>query len=62
MCGFDSLATALLRGHGLVRASCLHCGQRMEVRIEGAKVASASPPSTVFWLGEAPKASEFAIM
>ncbi len=55
MCGYDSLSTALLRGEGIVRASCFHCKEKMEIEIKGGKIASASSPSIVFWFGDGPK-------
>ena len=30
MCGYDALMNALLRGAGVVQASCVHCGEAME--------------------------------
>lgn len=54
MCAFDALFTALAQGSGGVHASCPHCGEGMEVEIEGGQLASASP-SIVFWLGDGPQ-------
>lgn len=55
MCGYDALATALLRGGGTVRASCFHCGERMEATLRDGALVDASPSSIVFWLGDGPK-------
>jgi hypothetical protein len=55
MCGYDALTTILLRGQGSVRASCLHCGEKMEVMIEKSKIVSASSPTIVYWFGDGPK-------
>ena len=55
MCGYDALMTAVLRGQGLVPASCFHCGAKMEVHIEDGRAVDASPATTVFWLGDGPK-------
>lgn len=55
MCGYDSLATALLRGEGLVRATCFHCGEKMEIEIKDGELVRASHPSIRFWFGDGPK-------
>ena len=55
MCGYDALTTLILRGRGVFNASCLHCGEKMKIDIEEGKVASASSPSIVYWLGDGPK-------
>lgn len=55
MCGFDSMVTALLIGDGTVRASCKHCGERMDMTISGSQLAGAHSPSILWWLGDGPK-------
>ncbi len=55
MCGYDALATALLRGEGLVKATCFHCGEKMEIQIKNGELVRASHPSILFWLGDGPK-------
>ena len=55
MCGYDSLMTAVLRGRGIVRAACFHCGEPVEVHIEGDRVTRVEPATAVFWLGDGPK-------
>jgi hypothetical protein len=55
MCGYDALTTLLLRGQGVFNASCLHCGAKMEVKIDNGKVFSASSPTIVYWFGDGPK-------
>lgn len=55
MCGFDSMVTALLIGEGTVRASCRHCGERMEMTISDTRLAGASSTSILWWFGEGPK-------
>lgn len=55
MCGYDMLATSLLRGEGGIRASCFHCGKRMEIIVKNKKVTKFSSPSIVYWLGDGPK-------
>jgi len=55
MCAYDALMTSVLQGKGNVHAGCAHCGEKMEVRIEGVKVSKSSPPSIVFWLGAGPQ-------
>ena len=55
MCGYDAVATALLRGQGTVRATCFHCGEKMEIEIKDTTLAKASHPGIVFWLGDGPK-------
>lgn len=59
MCGYDSLGTALLRGEGLVKATCFHCGEKMEIEIEDSKLVRTSHPSIVFWIGDGPKGIPF---
>lgn len=55
MCGYDALGSALLRGVGLVKATCFHCGQKMEIEVMDSKVLKTSNPSILFWLGDGPK-------
>ncbi|MEE8239247.1 MAG: organomercurial lyase, partial [Nitrososphaerales archaeon] len=55
MCGYDALGSALLRGEGLVKATCFHCGEQMEIQIRERKVVETSNPSILFWLGDGPK-------
>ncbi|MCH7541716.1 hypothetical protein IH981_02995 [Patescibacteria group bacterium] len=55
MCGYDMLATSLLRGEGGIQASCFHCGRKMEIKIKNKKITSSSSPSIVYWLGDGPK-------
>lgn len=55
MCGFDSIVTALLMGEGTVRASCMHCGEGMEIRVKDSRLVDASSPSIVWWFGDGPK-------
>lgn len=55
MCGYDALGSALLRGEGLVKATCFHCGERMEIQIRDSKVVETSNPSILFWLGDGPR-------
>lgn len=55
MCAYDALHTAVIRGQGLIHAACPHCGERMEIRVEGSRVVNASPPSIVYWLGAPPE-------
>jgi hypothetical protein len=54
-CAYDALHTAVIRGTGLIKAACPHCGEIMEVRIEGIRVVSSSPQSIVYWLGAPPE-------
>ena len=54
-CAFDTLMTAVLRGAGTSHGACPHCGEEMEVTVEERRVASASAPSLVFWLGAGPE-------
>jgi hypothetical protein len=55
MCGYDALTTLLLQGQGTFHASCVHCGEKMEVRIEKGKIESSSSLTIVFWFGDGPK-------
>jgi hypothetical protein len=55
MCGYDALTTLLLRGQGSFRASCLHCGEKMDVKIENSKIVNASSSTIVYWFGDGPK-------
>ncbi|MHA1934922.1 MAG: organomercurial lyase [Candidatus Thorarchaeota archaeon] len=59
MCGYDALGTTLLRGEGLVKATCFHCGEKMEIQIEDGKLVHASHPSILFWIGDGPKGIPF---
>ncbi|MHA2069608.1 MAG: organomercurial lyase [Candidatus Thorarchaeota archaeon] len=59
MCGYDSLGAALLRGEGLVKATCFHCGEKMEIEIGDNELVRASHPSIVFWIGDGPKGIPF---
>ncbi|MFW9814240.1 MAG: hypothetical protein ACFFF9_17385, partial [Candidatus Thorarchaeota archaeon] len=54
MCGYDAIGTALLRGEGLVKVSCFHCGEKMEIQIKDGELAHASHPSVLFWIGDGP--------
>jgi hypothetical protein len=54
-CAYDALHTAVIRGQGLIKAACPHCGEKMEIRVEGSQVATVSPQSTVYWLGAPPE-------
>ncbi len=58
MCGYDALSTALLRGEGLVKATCFHCGEKMEIQIEGGELVRSSHSTILFWLGDGPKGIE----
>lgn len=55
MCAVDALMTSLLRGQGLIKAACPHCGEKMEIGIKEKKVVSSSPPSITFWWGTGPE-------
>lgn len=55
MCGYDALATALLRGSGTVLASCPHCGESIVAAIEKGRLEEASPPAILFWFGDGPR-------
>lgn len=55
MCGFDSMVTALLVGEGTVRASCRHCGERMEMAVSDSRLGGASSSSILWWFGDGPK-------
>lgn len=55
MCGFDSMVTALLMGEGTVRASCMHCGERMDMMISDSQLVEASSPSILWWFGDGPR-------
>jgi hypothetical protein len=55
MCGYDMLATSLIRGEGGIRATCFHCGKKMEINVKDKKITSSSSPSIVYWLGDGPK-------
>jgi hypothetical protein len=55
MCAYDALTTLLLRGEGTFHASCIHCGEKMEIRIEKSKIVNASSPTIVYWFGDGPK-------
>lgn len=55
MCAYDALMSSILQGKGDVHAVCPHCGDRMEVRIEGMRLSESSPRSIVFWLGAGPR-------
>lgn len=54
MCGLDTLATAYLRKHGDIAASCPHCGKTMEISVKDRQIVSQSPKRIVFWLGAGP--------
>lgn len=54
-CAADPILTSLLRRRGVVRAACPHCREKMEIKIEGNRVANASSPTIVFWLGGGPE-------
>ncbi|MFQ5987154.1 MAG: organomercurial lyase [Thermoplasmata archaeon] len=54
MCGYDAVLTAVVRGEGRAEGACPHCGEAMDVRVEGGNLAHASPDSIVFWLGTGP--------
>lgn len=54
-CAYDALHTAVIRGYGLIKAACPHCGEKMEIQIKGSRVVNASPSSVVYWLGAPPK-------
>jgi hypothetical protein len=55
MCGYDVLGTTLLRGEGLAKVTCFHCGEKMEILIEDGELVSTSHPSILFWIGDGPK-------
>jgi hypothetical protein len=55
MCGFDSMVTALLISEGTVKASCMHCGARMDIVISGSQLMGASMPSIIWWFGDGPR-------
>ncbi|MFX1485311.1 MAG: organomercurial lyase [Promethearchaeota archaeon] len=59
MCGYDALGTVLLRGEGVAKVSCFHCGEKMEIQIEGSKLVRVSHPSILFWIGDGPKGIPF---
>jgi len=59
MCGYDALGTSLIRGDGLVKATCFHCGEKMEIQIEGGEPVIVSHPSILFWIGDGPKGIPF---
>ena len=59
MCGYDALRTTLLRGKGLVKATCFHCGEKMEIQIEDGELVRASHPSILFWIGDGLKGIPF---
>lgn len=54
-CAGDALGTALLRHVDIVHARCPHCGEKMQIKIEGKRVVNASLPSIVFWMGGSAK-------
>lgn len=53
-CAYDALHTAVIRGEGLIKAACSHCGKKMEIQIKESRVVDASPPSIMYWLGAPP--------
>ncbi|MFW9787844.1 MAG: organomercurial lyase [Candidatus Thorarchaeota archaeon] len=55
MCGYDALGTSLIRGEGLINATCFHCGEKMEIEIKGSELVRVSHPSILFWIGDGPK-------
>ncbi|MFW9809366.1 MAG: organomercurial lyase [Candidatus Thorarchaeota archaeon] len=59
MCGYDAIGTSLLRGEGLAKVSCFHCGEKMEIQIIDGELARASHPSMLFWIGDGPKGIPF---
>jgi hypothetical protein len=54
MCGYDTLMTNILRGGGLSRGWCVHCGELVEVEVSGQQVTRLSSPEVIFWLGAGP--------
>jgi hypothetical protein len=50
MCGYDALGTSLIRGEGLVKSTCFHCGEKMEIQIENSEPVCTSHPSILFWI------------
>ncbi len=54
MCGYDALMNALLRGAGVVQASCVHCGEAMVFDLRDHDLTRQSTPELLFWLGTGP--------
>ena len=51
MCGYDALMNVLLRGSGIARGHCMHCGESLELEIADQKRMRLSHPNLLFWLG-----------
>ena len=54
MCGYDALMNALLRGAGVIKGNCVHCGEAMELELHGDDITRQSTPDLLFWLGAGP--------
>ena len=54
MCGYDALMNALLRGAGIIKGNCVHCGEAVELELQGDDITRQSTPELVFWLGTGP--------
>ena len=54
MCGYDALMNALLRGAGVIKGTCVHCGEAMEFELLGDDITRQSTSDLTFWLGTGP--------
>ena len=56
-CSYDTLMTAILRGHGEIGSSCPHCGEAMRIRVKEGELESFSHKGIVFLWGAGPDGS-----
>lgn len=48
ICGYDALMNALLRCAGVIEGNCVHCGEAMELELDGDAISKRSTPHHSF--------------